>query len=164
MLPAGPDHVQVQVQKLRPSCGSRQHPALVTMLFLTGYMTFGESLPLFGQSPLRCPHPTDIFCCQGLGLEKCLRPGTGDPAGIKVGGQTVHSTTLPVVPPYHHPSFHLMGLAQLRKTWDNPAHWDLEVASCLSVPSCSICPYLASPKPDIFPESRGRSPILIRWP
>lgn len=39
-------------------------------LFLTGCMTFGESLPLSGQSPLGCPHLTDIFCYQGLGLEK----------------------------------------------------------------------------------------------
>lgn len=122
-----------------------------------GCMTFGESLPLFGQSPLGCPHPTDIFCCQSLGLEKGLRPGTGDPAGLKVGGQTVHSTTPPVVPPHHHPSFHFMGLAQLRKAWDNPAHWGLEVASCLC-PLLFDIPIPGSTKTKHFPREQREKP------
>lgn len=32
----------------RPSCGSMQHPAWVSMLFLTGYVTLGASLPVSG--------------------------------------------------------------------------------------------------------------------
>lgn len=163
MLLTGPGHVQVQVQKLRPSCGSRQHPALVTMTFLTGCMTFSESLPLSGQSPLECPHPTDIFCCQCLGLEKGPRPGTGDPAGLK-GRRTECSQHNPTCcAPTPPSSFPLHGPGTAQKAWDNPAHWELE-ASCLSVPSYSIYPYLAPPKPNIFPESRGRSPVLIWWP